>query len=55
MKTKKQIKAEKGFDFACRQASKCRHLFYQVSCYSCPKLEGCEIQQRLERHRKNMK
>ena len=36
MENKTQIKARKSFDYAYRQASRCRHEKYHVSCYDCP-------------------
>jgi len=53
--TKKAEKAMRSFDYACKQASRCRHEKYMVSCYSCPSESTCEIQKRIETHRKNMK
>jgi len=52
--TKTQEKARKSFDYACKQASKCRHERYQVSCFSCPLEKTCDIQQRIETARKKM-
>ena len=52
--TKTQIKARKSFDYACKQASKCRHERYQVSCCSCPLEKECDIQKRIETARKKM-
>lgn len=54
MKTKTQIKAAKSFDYACRQASNCRHNLYQESCFSCPHFVKCDIQNRIEKARKKM-
>jgi len=51
---KTQEKARRSFDYACKQASKCRHERYQVSCYSCPELKTCDIQERIERARAKM-
>ena len=48
MKTKTQIKAERSFNYACRQASNCRHEKYQISCFVCPELKTCDIQKRIE-------
>lgn len=45
-------KAEKGFIYACKQASKCRHEKYIVSCFACPEVKTCDIQVRVERHLK---
>jgi hypothetical protein len=53
-KTKTQIKARKSFDNACKQASKCRHEKYIVSCNSCPTKNGCDIQERIEKARSKM-
>lgn len=47
MKTTTQIKARKSFEYAVKQASKCRHEKYQVSCFACPLFNECEIQKRL--------
>ena len=33
---KTMAKARKAFDYACKQASKCRHEKYQISCMACP-------------------
>ena len=54
MKTKTQEKARKSFDYACRQASKCRHERYQVSCHSCPAESECDIQKRIEKARQKI-
>jgi hypothetical protein len=54
MKTKTQIKAAKSFDYACRQASNCRHDKYQESCFSCKYYDTCDIQKRIENARKKM-
>jgi len=50
----KQEKARKSFDYACKQASKCRHEKYHVSCHSCPEEEKCDIQQRINKAREGM-
>jgi hypothetical protein len=50
-KSKTQIKAYKGFDYACRQASICRHEKYMASCEGCPELKTCDIQARIEKNR----
>ena len=47
-KTKAELKARRSFNYACKQASKCRHERYQVSCASCPEKETCDIQLRIE-------
>ena len=47
-------KARRSFNYACNQASKCRHELYQVSCFSCPKEKTCDIQARIERARVKM-
>lgn len=44
-----QNKARKSFNYACKQASKCRHERCQVSCYSCDLKENCDIQERIEK------
>ena len=54
MKTKTELKASKSFDYACKQASKCRHEKYQISCFSCPLEKTCDIQKRIEMARKKM-
>ena len=51
----KAEKARRGFNYGCKQASKCRHEKYMVSCYACPEYKTCEIQERIERHHKVMK
>jgi hypothetical protein len=43
MKTPKQLKAAKSFNYQCNKASKCRHEKFQISCNSCPEKEGCDI------------
>ena len=48
MKTKTQEKARRSFDYACKQASKCRHEKYHVSCCSCPEEKTCYIQVRIK-------
>ena len=53
-KTKTEIKAAKSFNYACRQASNCRHDKYQESCFSCPLFQTCDIQKRIETARKKM-
>ena len=53
-KTKTQEKASKSFDYAVRQASKCRHERYQASCHSCPQEKDCDIQKRMETARSKM-
>ena len=53
MATEKQIeKARKAFDYACRQASKCRHERCVASCNSCKEKPGCDIQERVEKNLK---
>jgi len=52
--TKTAEKARRSFNYACNQASKCRHERYQVSCNSCPDRKDCEIQERIERARTKM-
>ena len=49
-----QIKARKSFEYACKQASKCRHEIFMQSCYSCPKEKTCDIQLRIEKARVKM-
>jgi hypothetical protein len=53
-KTKTQIKAAKLFNYACNQASKCRHDKYIKSCFDCPLFQTCDIQKRIENARKKM-
>lgn len=53
-KTKKGERARKGFEYAVKQASKCRHEKYMVSCCACPEKPTCEIQIRLEKHKANL-
>jgi len=51
MTTLKQIeKAERSFDYACKQASKCRKEERVWSCYACDKMENCEIQKRVNKN-----
>ena len=51
MATEKQIeKARKSFDYACKQASMCRHEQFQQSCCACPKQKDCEIQERVTKN-----
>jgi hypothetical protein len=52
--TPTQIKARKSFNYACKQASKCRHDLCQHSCFGCPSRFECDIQERLERARAKM-
>ena len=52
--TKTQEKARCSFDYACKQASKCRHENYMVSCFSCEIRSYCEIQERIERAKNKM-
>jgi len=47
-------RARVSFNYACKQASKCRHEKYQVSCASCPERKTCEIQKRIEKARSKM-
>ena len=54
IKTIKQRKAQKGFMYQCRRASKCRHDRYQISCNSCPQRHDCEIQDKINEHKSNM-
>ncbi len=51
MKTTKIEKARNSFNYACKQASKCRRDRYQISCYSCKDEKTCEIQNRIEKAR----
>ena len=51
-KTKTQIKAYKSFDYACRQASKCRHERFTINCSNCPDYSTCDIQARIKKARK---
>lgn len=53
-KTKTQEKARRSFEYACKQASKCRHERYCVSCFSCPLEKSCDIQKRIETARNKM-
>ena len=53
-KTKTQEKARRSFDYACKQASKCRHENYCVSCYGCPEYITCEIQKRIKQAKDKM-
>jgi len=51
MPTQKQIeKASRAFDYACRQASKCRAEKRVVSCFGCDQYKSCEIQKRVEKN-----
>ena len=50
----KQEKAQRSFNYACKQASKCRHENYHVSCYGCNDYKICDIQNRIEKARKIM-
>lgn len=52
--SKKGDKARRGFEYAVKQASKCRHEKYMVSCCACPEKPTCEIQIRLEKHKQNL-
>ena len=47
-------KANRSFNFACKQANNCRHEKYCVSCYSCKELNTCDIHKRIETARKKM-
>ena len=49
-----QEKARRSFNYACKQASKCRHEKYHVSCYACSEKPTCDIQERIERARLKM-
>jgi hypothetical protein len=49
-----QEKARRSFEYAVKQASKCRHERIQASCYSCPLEKDCDIQTRLEKARAKM-
>lgn len=48
-KTKKQEKARRSFEYQVKQASKCRHEKYMVSCFSCSESDTCEIQKLLKK------
>jgi hypothetical protein len=49
MATEKQIeKARKSYNYACNQASKCRHEKYQLSCMACDERGECEINKRCD-------
>ncbi len=37
------------FDSLCKQASKCRESRRQISCYSCPLFDSCNIQQEMKK------
>jgi hypothetical protein len=50
----KEQKARNSFNYACKQAGKCRHERYQISCFSCPLYSTCDIQARLEKARLKM-
>ena len=52
--TATEEKAKRSFNYACKQASKCRHERYQVSCLSCDDHNTCEIQERIESARGKM-
>ena len=55
MASDKQIeKARKAHDYACRQASKCRHDRCEKSCLACKDREGCDIQERVDRNYETM-
>jgi len=54
MTTATEDKARRSFNYACKQASKCRHELYHVSCNSCPERKTCDIQERIERARSKM-
>jgi hypothetical protein len=43
--------ARKRFERACKDASKCRHEKYIISCYSCPMESICEIQKRINHYK----
>jgi hypothetical protein len=47
-------KARRSFDYQCKQASKCRHERYCVSCFSCPDMKECPIQAAIEKARAKM-
>ena len=55
MNTKTQEKARKSFDYACKQASKCRHEKYMISCCDCPDEKICDIQRRIKTARGKMR
>ena len=40
---------KKSMDYAAKQASKCRHERYQVSCLSCKDEKTCDIQLRFNK------
>ncbi len=42
--------ARKRFEKACKDASKCRHEKYIVSCFGCPLHDVCEIQKRVDHY-----
>ena len=46
---KKQEKARKSFEYAVKQASKCRHERYIISCFACKDKPDCDIQDRIKR------
>jgi hypothetical protein len=51
MPTQKQMeKASRAFEYAVKQASKCREQKRIVSCYACSSYEGCEIQERVKKN-----
>lgn len=47
-------KARKSFNYACKQASKCRHERYIVNCSNCSDKSTCDIQARIEKARGNL-
>jgi len=49
-----QEKARKSFEYAVKQASKCRHDLYQISCFSCSLREDCDIQLRIKQALKKL-
>lgn len=51
---KTQEKARRSFEYAVKQANKCRHEKIQISCFSCPLYAECDIQKRIESARKKM-
>lgn len=53
--TQVESAARVQFEIAVKEASNCRHETYQVSCFSCEKRNDCEIQDRINQAKSNLK
>lgn len=48
---RREERIQRAFDYACKQASNCRHDKCIVSCFGCNEYKTCDIQRRVNKNK----